>query len=40
MPLLGTEVRGIDNLKKFSKFLLSPYDPEKDGSLVFDMEEK
>lgn len=40
MPLLGTEVRGIDNLKKFSKFLLSPYDPEKDSSLVFDMEEK
>lgn len=40
MPLLGTEIRGVDNLKKFSKFLLTPYNPKTDGALVFDLEEK
>lgn len=40
MPLLGSEIRGIENLKKFSKFLLTPYDPKRDGGLVFDLEEK
>ncbi|CDK27789.1 unnamed protein product [Kuraishia capsulata CBS 1993] len=40
MPLLGMEIRGVDNLKKFSKFLIEPYDPKKDGALVFDLEEK
>ncbi|KAG7192225.1 Golgi to ER traffic- protein [Scheffersomyces spartinae] len=40
MPLLGCEIRGVDNLKKFSKFLLTPYDPKSDGHLVFDLEEK
>lgn len=40
MPLLGCEIRGIENLKKFSKFLLKPYDPKVDGSLVFDLEQK
>lgn len=40
MPLLGCEIRGIENLKKFSKFLLTPYDPKENGSLVFDLEEK
>lgn len=39
MPLLGTEIRGVPNLKKFSKFLLKPYDPVADGSLVFELEE-
>ncbi|CAN3365714.1 ATPase Get3p [Diutina catenulata] len=40
MPLLGCEIRGIDNLKRFSKFLLTPYDPKKDGSIVTSLEEK
>ncbi|CUM66152.1 uncharacterized protein PRCAT00003809001 [Priceomyces carsonii] len=40
MPLLGCEIRGIENLKKFSKFLLKPYDPKEDGDIVFDLEEK
>lgn len=39
MPLLGTEIRGVANLKKFSKFLLKPYDPAVDGGLVFELEE-
>lgn len=40
MPLLGCEIRGIENLKKFSKYLLKPYDPKFDGGLVFDLEQK
>lgn len=39
MPLLGKEIRGVNNLKKFSKFLLTPYDPKKDAGLVFELEE-
>jgi arsenite-transporting ATPase len=40
MPLLGTEIRGIENLKRFSKFLLKPYDPKVDANIVTDLEEK
>lgn len=40
MPLLGTEIRGVDNLKKFSKYLLTPYDPKVNGDLVYEIEEK
>lgn len=40
MPLLGGEVRGLDNLKRFSQFLLKPYDPKKDGAVVTEVEEK
>lgn len=39
MPLLGNEIRGVSNLKKFSKFLLQPYDPKADKNLVFELEE-
>lgn len=39
MPLLGSEIRGVANLKKFSQFLLKPYDPLVDGKIVFDLEE-
>ncbi|KAK6464533.1 ATPase GET3 [Scheffersomyces coipomensis] len=40
MPLLGTEIRGINNLKKFSKFLLKPYDPKLDSAIITDLEDK
>ncbi|GMM48641.1 guanine nucleotide exchange factor [Pichia kluyveri] len=40
MPLLGNEIRGLPNLKKFSKFLLTPYDPIKDKDVVFSIEER
>ena len=40
MPLLGNEIRGLPNLKKFSKFLMTPYDPKKDKDLVFSIEER
>lgn len=40
MPLLGCEIRGLNNLQKFSKFLLQPYDPKVDGGLVTELEEK
>lgn len=30
MPLLFNEVRGVENLKKFSNFLVTPFDPSKD----------
>lgn len=39
MPLLGSEIRGVANLKKFSKFLLTPYNPQTDSGLVFELEE-
>ncbi|OUM54540.1 hypothetical protein BVG19_g3945 [[Candida] boidinii] len=40
MPLLGMEIRGVDNLKKFSKFLLEPYDPLTDSDVIFSLDEK
>ncbi|GME67777.1 unnamed protein product [[Candida] boidinii] len=40
MPLLGMEIRGVDNLKKFSKFLLEPYNPLTDSDVIFSLDEK
>lgn len=40
MPLLGNEIRGLPNLKKFSQFLLKPYDPKVNKDLVFSIEER
>ncbi|VDM50538.1 unnamed protein product [Toxocara canis] len=32
LPLLDNEVRGADQIRRFSAFLLNPYDPKKDPS--------
>ena len=40
MPLLGGEIRGIENLTELSKYMLTPYESSKGGHLVFDLEEK
>ncbi|ODV84194.1 hypothetical protein CANARDRAFT_8871 [[Candida] arabinofermentans NRRL YB-2248] len=37
MPLLGNEIRGVDNLKIFSRFLIDPYDPKKQKDVVFSL---
>lgn len=38
MPLLGNEIRGLQNLKKFSQFLIKPYDPKEDEHIIFELE--
>ncbi|QLG72425.1 hypothetical protein HG535_0D01330 [Zygotorulaspora mrakii] len=40
MPLCAGEIRGLDNLRKFSKFLDKEYDPSKDGEVIYELEEK
>lgn len=40
MPLCGNEIRGLSNLKRFSKFLLKPYDPKKDSDIIFSIDAK
>lgn len=40
MPLLGSEIRGVENLKKFSKFLIKPYDPKVDRGIITDLKEQ
>ncbi|VEU21767.1 DEKNAAC102274 [Brettanomyces naardenensis] len=40
MPLCGNEIRGLDNLKRFSRFLLEPYDPKKDKEVIFSIEAR
>ncbi|KAL6929893.1 Golgi to ER traffic-related protein [Hanseniaspora valbyensis] len=37
MPLCAGEVRGLDNLKKFSEYLYNEYDPVADKDLVFSL---
>ncbi|AAS52205.2 ADR285Wp [Eremothecium gossypii ATCC 10895] len=39
MPLCAGEIRGLENLKKFSCFLNNKYDPETDGELVYQLEQ-
>lgn len=40
MPLLGSEIRGVENLKRFSKFLIKPYDPKVDRAIITEMKEQ
>lgn len=34
LPLLEHEVRGVDQVRKFSEYLVTPFDPEKDRFTV------
>lgn len=40
MPLCAGEIRGLNNLKKFSQFLDKEYNPNTDGSIIYELEEK
>ncbi|SCU90475.1 LAMI_0E02234g1_1 [Lachancea mirantina] len=40
MPLCAGEIRGLNNLKKFSKFLDKEYDPEADNKVIYELEEQ
>ncbi|CCD23355.1 guanine nucleotide exchange factor GET3 NDAI_0B03200 [Naumovozyma dairenensis CBS 421] len=40
MPLCAGEIRGLNNLTKFSQFLNKEYDPAADGKIIYELEEK
>lgn len=40
MPLCAGEIRGLNNLKKFSQFLNKGYNPEADGKVIYELEEQ
>lgn len=40
MPLCAGEIRGLNNLVKFSQFLNKQYDPVKDNHVIYELEEK
>ncbi|CCF60600.1 hypothetical protein KAFR_0K02440 [Kazachstania africana CBS 2517] len=40
MPLCAGEIRGLENLKKFSQFLLKEYDPISDNPVIYELEDK
>lgn len=40
MPLCAGEIRGLNNLTKFSQFLDKEYDPETDNHIIYELEEK
>lgn len=40
MPLCAGEIRGLNNLTKFSQFLKNEYNPSKDGSVIYELEDK
>ncbi|CCE64026.1 hypothetical protein TPHA_0G01900 [Tetrapisispora phaffii CBS 4417] len=40
MPLCAGEIRGLNNLTKFSQFLDKAYDPVADGKVIYELEEK
>ncbi|CAL9729403.1 ATPase Get3p [Monosporozyma unispora] len=40
MPLCAGEIRGLNNLTKFSQFLDKEYDPQADNHIIYELEEK
>ncbi|CCH59757.1 hypothetical protein TBLA_0B09400 [Henningerozyma blattae CBS 6284] len=40
MPLCAGEIRGLNNLTKFSQFLKKEYDPVENGHIIYELEEK
>ena len=40
MPLCAGEIRGLNNLKKFSQFLRKPYDPVADSRVIYELEQQ
>lgn len=40
MPLLGNEIRGLNNLVKFSQFLVNAYDPKEDSHVIYELETR
>ena len=40
MPLCAGEIRGLNNLKKFSQFLRKAYNPETDGKVIYELEQQ
>ncbi|CAR24204.1 ATPase GET3 [Lachancea thermotolerans] len=40
MPLCAGEIRGLNNLKKFSQFLNKEYDPVADNKIIYELEEQ
>lgn len=40
MPLCAGEIRGLNNLTKFSQFLDKEYNPTENGNIIYELEEK
>ncbi|AQZ09295.1 GET3 (YDL100C) [Zygosaccharomyces parabailii] len=40
MPLCAGEIRGLENLRKFSMFLDKEYDPVRDNKIIYELENK
>ena len=40
MPLCAGEIRGLNNLKKFSQFLSHEYNPKTDNKIIYELEEQ
>ncbi|CDO94163.1 unnamed protein product [Kluyveromyces dobzhanskii CBS 2104] len=40
MPLCAGEIRGLNNLRKFSQFLRTPYDPVADSKVIYELEQQ
>ncbi|CAR25766.1 hypothetical protein ZYGR_0A03350 [Zygosaccharomyces rouxii] len=40
MPLCAGEIRGLENLRKFSRFLNKEYNPAMDNKIIYELENK